>query len=1088
MAEQDQALDALRKVDFDWTLHVRSVWQDSTLDVSSLHQSARTKINNELDRLSKAKEKTSPLGQVLVGEGGAGKTHLLGAVRRYAFSQSIGFVLVDMTDVRAFWETVLQGYISSLQEDGPEGIPQYQSLLKCLLSKTNSPIPLEQLVPAPIPTLNTTAKSILSNLVRQDRQNTIEFQDVIRALLLLNSDIFDAQNAGYSWLQGAEVDENEKAVFGFSGVSLDSKSIVKGLSWLMSLKGPSVLAFDQLDAVVAQYHTLAGVADNKITEDQEAAKAIAKSIIGGIGNGFSALRDSTDRTLSLVSCLEATWMILTSETISTVKDRFREPILLGTVTREGIGEEIVKLRLRKAYQDTQFTPPYATYPFSSSFFETALRQPPRKILQRCEKYREKCLNENSVSELHSFNEKDSTAPVVGSNEFRQLDKDFVAARDRVPVSQSLEESKEDELLASWIQTACYCLIKENSTLDTIDAMWEKDFPGGKVYPLLHGRIRLIFREEQEREKHFCIRAVQRKNAVAYQNRMKAAMTASGIDRKASLFRRLMIVRSHSVPGGAVTQKLTKTFRESGGSFAHPSEDEIRVLGGLHELEGKRSPNFDRWLCDRRPVSQLSFMKEAVDWLFEGARNSQSESADSVQEGQSSGEETDSIEDSAAKRLSTEDPVGSVEKSSVDSLPIGARLLGKQARETLSIPLQDLTKHTVVLAGSGSGKTVLIKRIVEEAALLGIPSIVIDGANDLSQMGDRWDGIPEGWQPGDEQKAERYHQNTEVIVWTPGRETANPLNLDPLPDFSAVASDQDELSQTIDMAHASLQDIVASGRSQASQVKRGILRDLLGYFAKRGGGNLQDLADLMTDAPIEEIRNYSSAQKRIEEMADLLNAQLSTNPLLRQSGTSLDPAVLFGIDKPSDKTRISILNFIGLTGLEQQQQFLNQLAMTLFTWIKKHPAPTGQPLRGLLVIDEAKDFVPSRGSTPCKESIIRLVAQARKYGLGIVFATQAPKSIDHNIIANCSTQFYGRANSPASLDVITEQLAQRGSTGQDASKLPRGQFYVFSESISPPVKVLAPLCLSRHPATSPGEVEVIKRARISKDSTKSVGQN
>jgi DNA helicase HerA-like ATPase len=185
--------------------------------------------------------------------------------------------------------------------------------------------------------------------------------------------------------------------------------------------------------------------------------------------------------------------------------------------------------------------------------------------------------------------------------------------------------------------------------------------------------------------------------------------------------------------------------------------------------------------------------------------------------------------------------------------------------------------------------------------------------------------------------------------------------------------------------------------------------------------------------------------------------------------------------PSEKVRISILNFIGLVGLEQQQQFLNQLAMTLFTWIKKNPAPSDRPLRGLLVIDEAKDFVPSKGSTPCKASINRLVAQARKYGLGIIFATQAPKSIDHNIIANCSTQFYGRANSPAAIDVIKEQLIQRGGTGQDTSKLPKGQFYVFSESINPPIKVATPLCLSCHPATPPDESEVIKRAKTSRNS-------
>jgi DNA helicase HerA-like ATPase len=347
------------------------------------------------------------------------------------------------------------------------------------------------------------------------------------------------------------------------------------------------------------------------------------------------------------------------------------------------------------------------------------------------------------------------------------------------------------------------------------------------------------------------------------------------------------------------------------------------------------------------------------------------------------------------------------------------------------------------------------------------------------MGDRWPTPPDTWSNEDIQKAENYHKNTQVTVWTPGREAGNPINLEPLPDLSAVAHDADELNQATDMARDALQDIVASGQSQTAILKRGVLKAALTYFAKQGGGRLTDFVELLVDLPLEAGGGISEAGKKADAMADALKAEIVNNVLLHQVGSALDPAVLFGLDNTNTKTRISIINFVGLVGLGTQQQFLNQLFMSLFTWIKKNPAPKDRPLRGLLVVDEAKDFVPSLGSTPCKMSLIRLAGQARKYGLGLILATQAPKSIDHNIIANCSTQFYGRANSPAAIDVIKEQLNQRGGDGKAIASLAKGQFYAVSESLPTPTRILAPLCLSSHPSSPLDETEVIRRAKASR---------
>ena len=46
---------------------------------------------------------------------------------------------------------------------------------------------------------------------------------------------------------------------------------------------------------------------------------------------------------------------------------------------------------------------------------------------------------------------------------------------------------------------------------------------------------------------------------------------------------------------------------------------------------------------------------------------------------------------------------------------------------------DLLTHTIVLGMTGSGKTILGKIMIEEAALHGIPSIMIDPKGDLASM-------------------------------------------------------------------------------------------------------------------------------------------------------------------------------------------------------------------------------------------------------------------------------------------------------------------------------------------------------------------
>jgi DNA helicase HerA-like ATPase len=402
----------------------------------------------------------------------------------------------------------------------------------------------------------------------------------------------------------------------------------------------------------------------------------------------------------------------------------------------------------------------------------------------------------------------------------------------------------------------------------------------------------------------------------------------------------------------------------------------------------------------------------------------------------------------------------------------------EPRDAVAIELPLLARHTVILAGAGSGKTVLARRLIEEAALLGVPSIVIDPANDLARLGEPWPEPPASWLEDDARRSEAYQRRAEVVVWTPGRAAGNPLHLSPLPDFLEVRDDPDQLREAVEMARETLEPLLAPGSSARAQKKRGVLSAALRYLAERGDSRLTDLVALLSDLPPEASAGIGEAERMAAELADQLRAALETDALLGDEGAALDPARLLTASTP-DKTRVSVVSLLGLASLGAQQGFVNRLAMTLFGWLKRHPAPAHAPLQGLLLIDETRDFIPAGQAVPCRGSLLRLTAQARKYGLGLVFATQTPRSIDHNVIANCTTQVFGRANSPTAIEVVREQLRLRGGNGDDVARLPAGTFYLHGEGLDRPVRIRTPMCLTYHPATPLEADEVLRRANVSR---------
>ena len=774
------------------------------------------------------------------------------------------------------------------------------------------------------------------------------------------------------------------------------------------------------------------------------------------------LRDITRRTMTVVSCIEASWHVLSTRTIQSVIGRFNpDPIVLAPINNAHIAQALVTKRLSSAFERAAFTPPYPSWPFRTEAFRGAAGMYPRELLKICDAHRRKCLRDKRVTELTSFGNgaaEDANTPEAAADKGADIDRRFAELKERVNVKAFLEQDAENREFCDVLQSAMRCYALQCSPgVGHVELAVDDNFAGDR--PPLHARLRFIDRSANDREHHLCFRALTNRNAIAFQTRLKAAITLSGIDQALS-FRRLFILRRPALPAGRKTSTIITDFKAAGGVFVDIKEHDLRSFSALQLLERERPVGFEDWLRARAPLKDTHLFKVAGLASDDGgwkavlgvAAKSEHPSFSHKPSGPGNHEITDGI--------SLQGSDASTGTQFPDKVFIGHRLNDGTTNEAVYLNLFDLNRHTAILAGSGSGKTVALRRIVEEAALQGVPAIVLDTNNDLARLGQPWPQRPESWSDEDANGARLYHNNVEVVIWTPLLSRGNPLNLAPMPDFSTIRDDPDELRRAVLLVASTLKPLAIPGGGESAVLREGILTCALEYFARYGTGSLDDLISLLSELPEEAGGGINDAPRLALKMADQLRSAIARNPLLSTEGQTLDPTVL--LTGEAAKTRISVINFSGLPSDEQKQTFVNQLAMILFTWIKKRPASAERPIQGLLVIDEAQNFVPSGKSVPSKSSLIGLTQQGRKYGLGLIFATQAPKGIDHQIILNCTTQFIGKANSPAAIEAAQELIRERGGRADDVARLDRGQFYVYSAGFSEPAKILTPLCLVTTP--------------------------
>lgn len=1023
---------ALERLGEKLVLTAADIWTDLPFDVESHNLSTEAAIETAIDKAAAGAE--NPPITPVTGGPGAGKTHLLARQRRRV-QQAGGFLFyIEPKRQEGLWSDVTAAFLTGFAAPHETDRSQLTRLLAGLCEAASIPTDAVKrllLDQDPDPAL---IGQVSGQIGRRFGPNGFDLNtlSVLKSLMLLSSQDFQHRYVGEAFLSSAsEVEEGERRAWGIHPDRREPMVVAAEMSRLLSFVGPTLMAVDQIDGEVSQ-------SDHR-SKDSEADSAR----VGRLADGLMELWHNTSRTAIVLTCFDDTWNRIHQAALGSSMDRFGREQPLKPILDAEVAKALIESYLSSRFRDLDFAPPNPLWPLDPACLTEAVGFTPRLLLQRIRDHALACLRDDEARILRSLKETESVSPIVRhepepepeANGFEAM---FEQQLQLVEIGPALDHAKGHLSMANLLRAGLEAWIRERPeerddfSVDPVPA-------DGSGY---NACIRQAVNEAEGIERRWYLRSVSSRHHSALGWAIHNLRRVSGLGEGNSDERPVLLRTADWDLKGPNSQTRIglQRFEDDGGLVVEASEDDLRTFAALGQLLRGfgDDPGFGAWLRDAQPAGGTTLLRSVLG-RAEVPKQREPEAVDPVEE----------LEEDPFVRFGTE--------------------IGTDVEVTS--PLEGLRYHLLAVAGTGSGKSVLLRRVVEECAVAGVSSIVLDLNNDLARLGSAWPEPPENWLAGDSERAERYISGTDVVIWTPGVPEGRPLAFPVLPDFPAL----NQVSEFNTAIENTMQALVPRARINGNSVKNlracSVLRQALEHFGRSGGTSFDDFLALLAALP-DGLVDVAKAASIAAEIAENLKAVRVIDPLFADESASVDIAELLR-PAPGKRARVSVVNFIGLGNEEQKLGFISQLQMALFAWVKRHPSE--RPLGHLLVMDEAQMLAPSTGNTVCSGSTLLLVEQARKYGLGLLFATQTPKNLHNRVVGSTSIQFFGKLRAPAQIEAAHRLLGDRDGGSVDVSRLGRGQFgAVIPEA--PVRQVEVAMCLSHHPRSAPPPDEVIELAR------------
>ena len=396
-------------------------------------------------------------------------------------------------------------------------------------------------------------------------------------------------------------------------------------------------------------------------------------------------------------------------------------------------------------------------------------------------------------------------------------------------------------------------------------------------------------------------------------------------------------------------------------------------------------------------------------------------------------------------------------------------------ELVAYDARDLTTHAICVGMTGSGKTGLCTLLLEEAALDGIPSIIIDPKGDITNLCltfpnllpsdfEPWVNVDDArrkgmsvpdyaartarswaeglaqWGQGPE-RIRQLQAAADFTIYTPGSDAGVPVSiLDSMraPELS-WDEESDALREKISSVVSALLGLIGVN-ADPLQSREHILLSNLFEEAWRRGEDL-DVAKLIQQVQKPPIRKLGvfDVDTFFPERERFALAMRFNNILAAPSFKNWIEGQPLDIDQilytPEGKPRASIF-YIAHLDDAQRMFFVTLLLEQVISWMRAQSGTTS--LRAMVYFDELYGyFPPYPANPPSKSPIMILLKQARAFGVGMVLTTQNPMDLDYKGVTNAGTWFIGKLQTDRDkarlLDGMEGAISESGAS-MDRKKL------------------------------------------------------